>query len=311
MKRIIVMSLGLLALVGATLATAGRVAAATSTCFGKPATIVAMPGIVTTGTSGADVIIGTSGDDVIRGGGGNDRICSRAGDDNVKGGRGDDKINLGSGDDVARGGGGADRILGKRGRDMIWGDNGKDILKGGSGFDTLRGGKKADVLSGNSGADSLRGNGGADLLRGGTGVDACAGGLGLDTLRSCNELVPFGPNPFVGWWDAHDADGSNLTMSIDPAGNQIGYDDATFFCGIHGAPGAAASWVIGGAQMGPTSYVLNGDGTASCLPVGMPPVIFPIAWSGAYTYDPASDTITLEADGTCHWRRVSSAADCT
>ena len=87
-------------------------------CQGRPATIVALPGIETVGTSGDDVIVGTHGPDVISGGGGNDVIC---------------------------GFGGADVIDGGRGRDQILGGNGRDVLRGGKGRDVIRGGKGRDT----------------------------------------------------------------------------------------------------------------------------------------------------------------------
>ena len=78
------------------------------TCFGRPATIVAVPNQPTVGTPGPDVIVGTSGADVIRGRQGNDLICGRGGDDEIEGNRGRDRIKGGSGADTIRGGPGAD-----------------------------------------------------------------------------------------------------------------------------------------------------------------------------------------------------------
>ena len=67
---------------------------ATPTCKGKVATIVALPGIRTIGTSGDDVIVGTPGNDVIHGRGGNDLICGYGGHDTVSGGPGADRLAL-------------------------------------------------------------------------------------------------------------------------------------------------------------------------------------------------------------------------
>ena len=133
---------------------------ATATCLGKPATIVAIAGVETIGTPGADVIVGTDGDDIIRGEGGNDRICAGAGADLVEGGDGQDRIDGGPGD---------------------------DRLDGGAGNDTIDGGKGADELLGGGGRDSLSGSGGDDTIDGGNGKDRCAGGPGHDRLPSCNE----------------------------------------------------------------------------------------------------------------------------
>lgn len=154
-------------------------AASLPTCFGSVATIIAVAGQPTVGTSGPDVIIGTSGPDDIRGRGGNDKICSKGGDDTVRGGPGDDQINLGSGNDLGRGGKNDDLILGKSGRDKIYGNTGEDTLKGGPRADMLHGGKHSDSLFGKSGPDALFG---------GRGVDACRGGPGKDTFASCNEV---------------------------------------------------------------------------------------------------------------------------
>ena len=60
---------------------AGLPARATTYCFGVPSTMTALPGHVTYGTPGDDVIMGTAGNDVIRGGRGQDRICGLGGDD--------------------------------------------------------------------------------------------------------------------------------------------------------------------------------------------------------------------------------------
>ena len=177
------------ALLGATLAVAGTAAvdAQTRTCFGRAATIIAQPNVVTEGTSGPDVIIGTSGPDVILGRGGNDRICSLGGADDVRGGKGDDRIRLGKGADSGRGGSGADLIYGNSGRDQIWGNSGPDRLRGGPAADTVSGGSGADNIKGGSGADDLAGKRGDDVIDGGRGLDTCRGGPGDDDLTSCNE----------------------------------------------------------------------------------------------------------------------------
>ncbi len=129
----------------------GSAGAQAPTCFGRAATIVARPGVVTYGTSGADVIVGTWGPDVIRGHGGADYICALGGDDVVYAGYGSDTVDLGPGRDIARGG------------------PGRDLLYGGSG------------------SDLIRGRGGADTIRAQGGIDECYGGKGRDRLHSCNE----------------------------------------------------------------------------------------------------------------------------
>ncbi|MGI9608714.1 MAG: calcium-binding protein [Acidimicrobiia bacterium] len=169
--------------------------AQTPTCFGEAATIIAEPGVVTVGTSGADVIVGTAGADVIRGRGGADKICARGGADRVFGGAGADRINLGSGNDFAKGGKGDDVIIGKKGRDEIYGNGGEDRLVGGSRADVLWGGKRSDRLLGGSGPDVLHGNSGADELLGDKGSDDCYGGTGRDIGRSCELAASLKPPP--------------------------------------------------------------------------------------------------------------------
>ena len=84
-------------------------ASAAETCDGKAATIVARPGVPTTGTPGDDVIVGTSAPDTIDGAEGNDTICGLAGEDEIDGGAGNDRLF-----------GGEDRY---EPDDGYWGDN--------------------------------------------------------------------------------------------------------------------------------------------------------------------------------------------
>lgn len=182
-------TLGLVAVVTASLALAPGATAQTPRCFGQPVTIMAEPGVVTVGTSGNDVIWGTRGSDVIRGRGGNDLICSRGGNDNVDGGGGSDQIDLGGGKDVGKGGKGNDLIRGKGGKDKIKGGGGADQVIGGGGADNLIGGGGGDLLNGGGGADELNGGGGADQVNGGGGTDDCRGGGGSDVFTGCNEAT--------------------------------------------------------------------------------------------------------------------------
>jgi subtilisin family serine protease len=110
-----------------------------------PGAIVAVPGVITVGTAGNDLIYGTAGDDRIFGMGG---------------------------DDI---------IVGLGGNDMLAGGDGDDILCGGEGNDQLSGGNGNDILVGGPGNDDLSGGAGDDLLSGGEGVDRLAGGQGTDT----------------------------------------------------------------------------------------------------------------------------------
>ncbi|HJV08560.1 MAG TPA: S8 family serine peptidase [Acidimicrobiales bacterium] len=122
-----------------------------------PATITALPGVLTVGTTGDDVIYGTAGPDRILGMGGNDTILGLGGDDQLFGGEGNDLL------------------CGGPGNDRLAGDNGNDILQGDAGNDDLAGG---------AGNDSLFGNGDVDRLDGGQGTDQCtAGGQAGDATR--------------------------------------------------------------------------------------------------------------------------------
>lgn len=127
-------------------------------------TIFAVPGQVTFGTPGDDVIVGTEGDDRIAGLGGNDRIYGLGGNDQLSGGDGDD---------------------------LLCGGDGNDELSGGDGNDELYGGDGDDSLSGGPGDDYLNGGPGADRLSGGLGTDECVGGGQVgDQAASCEAVTP-------------------------------------------------------------------------------------------------------------------------
>ncbi len=163
------------------------VTALPGSCAGEAVTIVAKPGVVTTGTAGRDVILGTAGadiisslggDDVVCGGGGNDTIRTGGGDDKVVGGRGDDTLLGRSGDDKIKGGSGADVIKGRGGDDTIKGGTGPDRVVAGGGDDTVRGGGGDDRIRGNRGEDTLTGGPGKDNVKGGRGKDLVDGHAG-------------------------------------------------------------------------------------------------------------------------------------
>lgn len=116
-------------------------------CVSPRATIVAQPGVITSGTPGDDVIHGTAGDDRIAGLGG---------------------------DDVLVGFGGNDQLSGGDGQDTLCGGDGDDQLAGGAGDDLLSGGAGGDRLSGGEGVDSC--NTGGDL------GDAAAPSPSCDTI---------------------------------------------------------------------------------------------------------------------------------
>ncbi len=130
-------------------------------CRGRVATIVAVDGIDTMGTSGDDVIVGTGGDDVIVAGGGDDLVCGLGGNDQVIAGPG------------------ADEVVGGRGNDRITGGAGNDRIRGGAGRDRAHGGS------------------GRDRVQGGGGIDRCTGGLGLDRALGCERLAAPQRRPVV------------------------------------------------------------------------------------------------------------------
>ena len=103
-------------------------------------TIVALPGVTTRGTDGADVILGTEGDDFIDAGAGDDVVCGLAG---------------------------SDHLYGQDGVDLLIGDDGDDRLVGGTGADSLRGGRGDDRFV-------------ADVFGAGPTGDECNGGRGID-----------------------------------------------------------------------------------------------------------------------------------
>lgn len=85
-------------------------------------TIYSVPGVVTVGTAGNDVICGTEGDDRIAGLGGNDIAYGFGGNDQLSGGDGADRMFGGLGNDSFIGGAGADFTSGGPGADRFSGE---------------------------------------------------------------------------------------------------------------------------------------------------------------------------------------------
>lgn len=195
-RRARLLSIVLVAVVaGSFLMATGQAEAASPTCLGRVATILAT-GPVTTGTSRDDVIIGTDGADEIHGGAGNDIICGAGGDDSlyaddgndtVDGGAGNDLLDGGANNDTLRGGDGNDTLKGQAGNDLLDGQLGDDLLDGGDNNDTVIGGPGDDQLMGGAGNDNVQGGDGADTLDGGDGNDDLRGQAGADTLRGGNQ----------------------------------------------------------------------------------------------------------------------------
>lgn len=159
---LVVLSISATALVAASPASS----AAALCSSPPPATIVALPGAITVGTAGDDVIYGTAGDDRIAGVGGNDIILGFGGNDQLSGGEGND---------------------------TLCGGDGNDSLVAGGGNDSLSGEAGNDDLSGGLGDDRLFGDGGVDRLVGGEGTDTCdTGGNPGDAVApspSCDTVV--------------------------------------------------------------------------------------------------------------------------
>ncbi len=98
-------------------------AATDQRCDWQPVcTIYAVPGAVTFGTAGNDIICGTEGPDRIAGLGGDDIIYGFGGDDQLSGGEGNDRLFGGLGNDSLVGGGGADFLSGGPGADRFSAD---------------------------------------------------------------------------------------------------------------------------------------------------------------------------------------------
>ncbi|WP_227446631.1 calcium-binding protein [Cognatishimia sp. F0-27] len=171
------------------------------------------PGLLDSGTPGADSITGGTGNDTLSGGSGGDTLDGGLGDDSLSGGIGFDDLRGGAGNDTligqngfdslsgdagddslvgnfgndtASGGAGDDTLEGGLGFDSLMGDAGDDSLQARDGFDTLEGGAGNDTLEGNNGNDSLDGGAGDDVLQGGLGADVLIGGAGDDRLSGAN-----------------------------------------------------------------------------------------------------------------------------
>lgn len=111
----------------------------------------AVPGLVVTGGSGADVITGSHFDDTLSGAAGMDQINGGGGNDLIDGDELDEMP------DILRGGPGDDTLLGGAGADMLYGDAGDDSVDGGAGDDYLSRYDETgnDILAGGDGDDDF------------------------------------------------------------------------------------------------------------------------------------------------------------
>jgi Tol biopolymer transport system component len=98
-------------------------AATDQRCDWQPlCTHYSVPGQITVGTEGNDIICGTEGDDRISALGGNDIVYGFGGNDQLSGGAGDDRMFGGIGDDSFVGGAGVDFTSGGPGADRFAAD---------------------------------------------------------------------------------------------------------------------------------------------------------------------------------------------
>ncbi len=94
----------------------------------------------------------------VNAGGGEDRVSvakNIAVPVTMRGGAGDDVLIGGAGPDKLVGGQGNDRLIGWRGDDVLYGGPGDDVLIGGPGNDVLGGGPGMDTLFGGSGSNEV------------------------------------------------------------------------------------------------------------------------------------------------------------
>jgi hypothetical protein len=109
--------------------------------------------------------------------------------------------------------------------------------------------------------------------------------------------------PLVGTWIAEDLDGSDITMSIDVTGAFDYHDTATV-----GRCGGAAQSRTGSVSVTGDSFTV--DAVTTCHEFMGQPAFSYDSPGLPYTYNPASDTITFDVDGTCHWRAGTDASVC-
>jgi hypothetical protein len=109
----------------------------------------------------------------------------------------------------------------------------------------------------------------------------------------------------VGTWLADDLDGSDITLSIDPYHRFEYHDTAT----LGGKCAGAAQSRDGAVTV--TANTFTVDALTTCHEyMGTPAFTFDTVGI-PYTYNPVADTITLDLDGTCHWRAGTDKTACS
>lgn len=144
-------------------------------------TVARMPGLILTGSSGADSLIGGRGNDVLNGLAGTDKLFGYAGNDVLNGGRGHDIMAGGIGDDIYIVDSAGDSVIENAGE-------GIDKIESSVSFKLsphvewlqLTGIRSINA-TGNELDNVLMGNNAANILNGGTGIDTLIGGRGNDT----------------------------------------------------------------------------------------------------------------------------------
>ena len=145
------------------------------------------PGLILTGTAGADLLTGSPYADRLSGLAGNDTLDGGPGDDWLSGGPGDDRLTGGAGFDTL------DYAEAPSAVKLSLAITGTAQATGGGGADTLvdlieavTGSPFADTLTGNTLANRLEGGAGNDTLDGGSGADTLVGGPGNDLYKVDN-----------------------------------------------------------------------------------------------------------------------------
>ncbi|MNM74231.1 Poly(beta-D-mannuronate) C5 epimerase 5 [compost metagenome] len=271
------------------------------------AEVPAVPGVVLTGTTGADTLTGTVGDDLLLGLGGNDTLLGLVGfdqlfggdgDDTLDGGEGNDTLDGGAGNDVLNGGLGADAMTGGAGNDTFVVDNVGDTVTeaAGGGSDLVQTslasytlGANLENLSftgtgnflgvGNALANTIIGGAGNDFLNGSNGIDQLVGGAGNDSyvVENAGDVIVEQPGAGI--------DLVRTTRTSWTLGNNL--ENLTYFGAANfTGTGNGLNNVI---TSGSGNDVLNGGAGADTLTGG--------AGNDTYVVDNVGDIVTEAAGG--------------
>jgi Ca2+-binding RTX toxin-like protein len=84
---------------------------------------------------------------------------------------------------------GSGSFNGTNGNDLILGSAGADTIGARQGTDCILGGSGNDVIQGNQGNDVILAGDGNDQMAGGNGTDVCNGEGGTDTAATCETIL--------------------------------------------------------------------------------------------------------------------------